>query len=542
MHIGRRDQKRTAFGARLAFVFILVVAALAASATGAMAMKKKKSNWVAIVTQGTIPTEHVPLNTHYFSTLQGAVNAAPEYSWILVEPGIYKEEVKVTTSNLHIRGMDRNKVIFDGTGIKHEGKDANGIEVSMANNVWIENMTARNFERAEAEGGGGNDFWWNGGTDSDKVGAHGWWGSYLTAYDTGLNGGYGIFTQNETEGAWNHIYSSGFNDSGIYIGACQECKALVNHATIENNAVGYSGSNSGGSLVIENSRFAHNSDGIVPNGENPGDGPPGSNGECHQRNYKTYVPGKKPNPTPHIRSTQIERCEIFRKNVITENNNLTVPANGSTIKAPYGAGIQLPGVDGVEITENEITNNPSDGVMAFEYPNPFSLEAIENPEIAKKQEEERGYPTIFFQLSGDKIAKNTFAGNGEGKPYQGDVFMFGGVFSPSKKWQSQNDCVGTGAEANTFTSATYPAQSELETKFSCTNANTPNPDLGIPALFFLLENQTISENDRTITPQPAPGEQETMPNACENVPQNPLCPNNEPYARRHARRAKARKA
>ncbi len=121
MQTARRAHKRTALGARLAFVFVLVVAALAATATGAMAMKKK-SNWVSIVTQGTIPTEHVPLNTHYFSTLQGAVNAAPEYSWILVEPGIYKEEVKITTSNLHIRGMDRNKVILDGTGIKHAAK------------------------------------------------------------------------------------------------------------------------------------------------------------------------------------------------------------------------------------------------------------------------------------------------------------------------------------------------------------------------------------------------------------------------------------
>ena len=98
-----------------------------------------------------------------------------------------------------------------------------------------------------------------------------------------------------------HIYSSGFNDSGIYIGACQECKAHVDNATIENNAVGYSGSNSGGELIIENSVFAHNSDGIVPNGENPGDGPPPNDGQCHRKNER------HPNPTPHFESTAIER-------------------------------------------------------------------------------------------------------------------------------------------------------------------------------------------------------------------------------------------
>ena len=110
---------------------------------------------------------------------------------------------------------------------------------------------------------------------------HGWYGRYLTAYDTGLNGGYGIFTNNENEGEWENIYASGFNDSGMYLGACPECKARINKATMENNALGYSGSNSGGNLVIEDSMFNHNTDGIAPNSENPGDGPPPQNGACN---------------------------------------------------------------------------------------------------------------------------------------------------------------------------------------------------------------------------------------------------------------------
>ena len=52
------------------------------------------------------------------------------------------------------------------------------------------------------------------------------------------------------EGFWENIYASGFNDSGIYIGACQECDAKITKATMENNALGYSGSNSGGKLAI----------------------------------------------------------------------------------------------------------------------------------------------------------------------------------------------------------------------------------------------------------------------------------------------------
>ena len=350
--------------------FAIAATALGVNAAGAMA-----APFVKIVTQGPIPTEGVPKNTTYFSTIQAAVNSTKKGDWVLIEPGIYKEEVKVTKANIHIRGMNRNSVILDGAGL--EG-GVNGIEVLKSNNVWIENMTARNFE--EGKNGGGNDFWWSGGNDPGKVTAHGWWGKYLTAYDTGLGGGYGIFAQYTKEGSWDNIYASGFNDSGIYIGACQQCKARVNKATIENNAVGYSGSNSGGELVIENSRFAHNSDGIVPNGENPGDGPPPNNGACNRRN------GGKPNPTPSFTSTKIERCEVFKYNTVTENDNLTVPANGSTIKSPYGAGIELPGDYAELIEHNEITRNPTDGILAFEYPNPF-------PPTEK---------TIYFELRGQQ--------------------------------------------------------------------------------------------------------------------------------------------
>ena len=94
-------------------------------------------------------------------------------------------------------------------------------------------MTAHDFHRSQPDGANGNDFWWTGGDDSGKQGAHGWWGNYHTAYDTTLLGGYGIFTNNETEGSWENIYASGFNDSGIYIGACWECQARVSKATIE---------------------------------------------------------------------------------------------------------------------------------------------------------------------------------------------------------------------------------------------------------------------------------------------------------------------
>ena len=469
----------------LAGAIALLAVAFAATATGASAAE------VNIVRQGKPPSV-VPANTKYFTTIQAAVNAATSGDWVLIEPGVYYEEVKVTSahSGIWIRGMNRNKVILDG-----RNKTGNGIEIYEANNVWVENLTARNFDTGP-ECDCGNEIWWNGGAGSNKVNAHGWYGSYLTAYDTGLNGGYGIFTNNETKGSWENIYASGFNDSGMYLGACQECDARISKAVMENNAVGYSGSNSGGKLVIETSLVRNNAVGIVPNSENPGDGPPPQDGECGRPNIEN------PNPTPSVTSTKIPRCTIIRDNLITNNNNLTVPVNGSTAAAPWGAGVELPGDYADLVEQNVIANNANNGVLGFEYPNPFP-----------PQED-----TIFFQLAGNRISSNVFIHNGyRGGAFTGDVSLMGGFFPFS---ESTNNCVSS----NVFTGATFPAK--IQGAFGCQNATTPQPGGGEEAIGYLVRLPTEAAEGRIVNPpvgQPAPPPQPTMPNPCNDVPRNPLC-------------------
>ena len=471
----------------LPLALVGVVFALFASAASA----NLNPPTVFIVDQGEPPAE-VPPHVKYTKTIQEAVNASKPRDWILIEPGVYDEEVRVTYThhNIWIRGMNRNTVIVDGQN-KPKPEGSNGIEVYKTNDVWIQNLTVRNFDRASLNGPNGNEIWWNGGENSKRINAHGWYGSYLTAYDTGLDGGYGIFTDNEKSGEWNNIYASGFNDSGMYLGACQECKAKIIGAVMEDNALGYSGSNSGGELVIENSTFKHNTDGIAPNSENPGDGPPPQDGQCN------HVHETLPAP---FTSTEIERCTIFRNNLITENNNLNVPANNSAAAAPWGAGIELPGTYADLVEGNTITKQPTDGILAFEYPNPF-------PPTKK---------TLYFQLAGNKIANNKFAENGTaGGEFAGDLMMAGGLFGT--KTSTQN-CVS----GNTFTDATYPAN--IEETWGCQNKTTPNPELGIAGVQYLLALQEVSQK-RTAEPQVAPPAQPTMPNPCEGVPQKtPNCP------------------
>src|SRR5262249_25138044 len=146
---------------------------------------------VNIVRQGEPPSGKIPSYVHYYKTIQEAVNVSSKGACVLIEPGVYAEEVKVSSehANIHTRGRDRKAVIRGGQQ-KGVAGGANGIEVFKASNVWIENLTVRNFDRAEQNGKKGNEIWWNGGDETAKIGAHKWYGNYLTAYDDGLLGGY----------------------------------------------------------------------------------------------------------------------------------------------------------------------------------------------------------------------------------------------------------------------------------------------------------------------------------------------------------------
>jgi len=257
-----------------------------------------------------------------YRTIQAAVRAARPGDWILIAPGDYKTSpsaittprgkpdfpaaVLITKARLHIRGMNRNTVIVDGTrpgsapcsrrgsaqnfglGAGHSSgsnyavpaaarSGENGLMVYKAPDVSIENLTACNFLGGARDAG--NAVWWNGGDNSGRVGGHGYYGAYLSTTSTYLKGQsvagefsgaqYGIFSSNWSGGTWDDVYASNFNDSGLYIGACQDvCDQTVNHAHAEYNALGYSGSNSGGRLLVENSEFDNNEDGFDTNSQN----------------------------------------------------------------------------------------------------------------------------------------------------------------------------------------------------------------------------------------------------------------------------------
>lgn len=248
---------------------------------------------------------HVPVDK---PTIQDAVNAAQPGDLILVAPGVYHEAVRVCNADVTIRGEDRNKTILDG-----QSKLTNGFTV-LADNVIIENMTAHHYV--------GNGFYW-----TDQTGYR---GSYLTAYD---NGDYGIYAFGSKHGEFDRSYASGSPDSGFYIGQCYPCDAIITDVISEWNGLGYSGTNAGGNLVIQNSEWAHNSAGIVPNTLDSEKGPP-------------------------------ERGTTVINNYVHDNGNEKAPYNLWS-HIPLGDGILVPGGDLNYIANNRVINNSEYGILVL---------------------------------------------------------------------------------------------------------------------------------------------------------------------------------
>lgn len=499
-----------------------------------------------------------------FRTIQAAVDAAKPGDWILIAPGDYKTHsakatasapnepagVLVTTPDLFIRGMDRNRVIVDGTksgppcstatkdqyfGPRDSQGDAlgtNGVMVSQASNVWVQNLTACNF--LSGSGGNGNEIWWNDGDDTGKLGAaHGFLGSYMTAtstyfHDESTAAAYGIFSSNWRGGTWDRSYASNFNDSGYYIGACRHvCNQVVNHAWAEYNALGYSGSNSGGSLIVKNSEFDRNEDGFDTNSQN-GDNPPPQNGTC---------PKGRISPITHTTS-----CWVFMHNYVHDNNNPNVPTAGSAAAGPVGTGMTISGGRNDTVMDNVFENNHAWGIALVPYPDsgPPCTGGMLTP------------VTCLYDEWGDAVIGNVFSNNGGwGNPTNGDIGATNLLLSPT-------DCFGGNVEVGGGAVTTSPG--DAESLYPTCDGGAVPPDLNplfldeiacdsgsaslaglstgtlcLPGesnyprqtkvVMHALPGAKDGKHGRPAIENPASATLKTMADPCDGVPANPWCPN-----------------
>jgi hypothetical protein len=480
-----------------------------------------------------------------FSSIQAALNAAKPGDWVLVGPGDYKTTtssepagqttfpaaVLMTTPRVHLRGMNRNAVIIDGTrpgtpvcsakaADQNYGPAApggaqglNGIMIWKAANDWVQNLTTCNFLAGPGGATAGNGVWFNGGADSGQVGGYGFLGSYLSATSTFYGGEttaaqYGIFSSNWSGGLFNQIYASNFNDSGFYIGACQQvCDQTINHGWSQYNALGYSGTNSGGQLVVENSQFDHNEDGFDTNSQNA-DFPPPQNGAC---------PGNGVSPITHTHS-----CWVFMHNYVHDNNNPNVPSSGSAAAGPVGTGMSLSGGRNDTVMDNTFANNGAWGTIYVPYPD-------SGPPCTGGTQTAAA---CIYDESGDALLTNTYAHNGFfGNPSNGD-------FAATNLEPGPTDCYRGNVEAGGGSPTTSPAN--LQQAYPNCTGQTVTP---VSNPVFLQQAACDSQSiqfaglpggstcppganypRRThVTMAPLPSGLPTMPGVCAGAVPDPWC-------------------
>ena len=251
-----------------------------------------------------------------YTSIAAAVGAAKPGDWILVGPGDYREQphqregVRITTPNLHIRGMSRKGVIVDGTragapepcapqtrwqnlGTGENGR--NGI-VAEADHDTVENLTVCNFV---------------GGRRSQQIAAHAAFrGSFLTVTSTFASRTqpalYGISVSHAPGPIRiTDSYASNMADSAFHIGGCTDCNAVFDHDTAEHSVIAFTAIDAGGRLTIERSTFRDNTAGIDLASEEDDSSPPPQDGTC-----------------PHRSGS----CTIVRDNLVENNNDRTSPA------------------------------------------------------------------------------------------------------------------------------------------------------------------------------------------------------------------------
>jgi len=502
-------------------------------------------------------------------TIQEAVKAASPGNWILIGPGDYKQssseqmpgavgddragaDIVITTPDLHIRGMNRNEVMIDGTKPGHpecspeeaaqylgtpEGSGYsgnNGIVVYKAEDVWLQNFSACNF--LSGNKGGGDEIWFDGAQASGTQQMQAWWGTYVSATSTYWGGPekpsatYGVYADNVFggPGVFDHTYASNMSDSGVYIGACPDCNTVVSNSQFEGNDLGYSGSNSGGHLILEHNEFDNNEEGVATTSQNNDDAPPPQNGAC---------PEGKENPSPPPGAQRKDICWVMRNNRVVENNNGGTPTSGG---APglLGTGMTDAGGRNDLIVENTFAGNKAWGILAVTYP---GIEEEPPSQVLEAFPEDNcregikagveGKTVCDFEPFANEVEGNTFADNGGFKnPSNGDI---GEVAGPEPK--QLTDCWHGNVEEGGGEPTSEPKAIQT------THGTCSSPDLGGESAASVLGAQVVCDSRLEGECPSVPGEEyprtevkllslarmreqsPTMANPCEGVPNNPWC-------------------
>ena len=497
-----------------------------------------------------------------YSSIQAAVDAARPGDWVLIGPGDYHETgnrvprgrvagdltagaaVLVTTPRIWIRGMDRDEVVLDGTKagaspcssaqadqdfgpLDSNGLTSgrNGLVVFKASGVSVENLTACNFIAGDLTPA--DEIWFDGGgsTGVQQIGS--WRGAYLSATST-YNGGpdhstqYGLYASNTYgPGLFTQVYANNMGDAAFYIGACPNCNTTLDNAHGQNSAEGYSGTNSGGHLIIQNSEFDHNQVGIVTNSQNNDDQPSPQSGHC---------------PLFQTGPTGTHSCWLARHNLVHDNNNPNTPTGPDVTGVPLGVGMLIVGGRFDTVEANDIHDNGAWGVLLVPEVD------TEKPPPGAHCKGGVGFGSFcYFDDWGNEIENNTVSHNGFfGNPTNGDLAEISNLHDPGNCWHGNVD-----GSARVINATHYQLGRPGVTTAPPGLQDFPHNICGIPdrgaGIVSILSLEVACDSQElgpcpvtryTNYPRPTGVQlmplppQPSMPNPCLGVPQNPWCPTN----------------
>lgn len=254
----------------------------------------------------TISAIRVPVDA---VSIQQAVDQSQPGDLILVDPGVYSEDVVVSTPDIVIRGRDRNTVFVDGLHSL-----SIGITVA-ADGVAIENLTVRNYLN-----------------DAIRVGSNGavavnqFRALHVTTSNTGDNG---LFLQNVTNAELRQGWHSGHGGAGVRIADCSQCNTLVTTTLAEFSNAGFLVSGAAEGVSVFSSTSRNNRVGILVEDS----------------------------------STQPTSGAVVAGNLVLNNGFNSTPSNDPSSDRSFGVGIQVGGTISTQVAANRVSGNTRVGVL-----------------------------------------------------------------------------------------------------------------------------------------------------------------------------------